>query len=235
MTNERHNRTAPRDCDRKDELMDYLYGEATAGARAAFEAHLGACASCSGELAAFGRVRDEMSAWQVGFAPRTELVLPRPKLPTLEVLREFLGLFPMWVRGAALAAAAAGILLVAASFAGAGLSYHNGDFALQFGRNSATAAGGPSSAEIEALVEQAVAREREKMKAEFEATAASFKAQLSAEHQAQLQALSAQHDARVEAVRASLRAELRRSTRQGPSIRSFFAMDDGGEDGADSR
>ncbi|MFN0084940.1 MAG: zf-HC2 domain-containing protein [Blastocatellia bacterium] len=240
MIDERDKQVARRaepDCGRKDEMMEYLYHEAGDTARAAFEEHLGLCDSCRVELAAFGRVRDEMSAWQVGFAPRTEVVLPRRKA---EVLRELLLLFPAWVRGAALAAAAASVFLVAASIAGAGVSYQDGDFALQLGAstmggNAVTGSVARSSEQIERLVEQAVAKEREKMKAEFEVQAASFKGQLTAEHQAQLQALSAQQDARVEAVRTALRAEIRRSSRSAPSIRSFFAMDDSAEEGADSR
>lgn len=240
MNDERNNQIAPhapRDCGRKEELMDYLYHEAGGAARAAFEEHLDGCDSCRGELAAFGRVRDEMSAWQVGFAPRTEVVLPRRKR---DVLRELLLLFPVWVRGAALAAGAAGILFVAASIAGAGLFYKDGDFALQFGGaatggNPVTAAGNLSSEQIEKLVEQAVAKEREKMKAEFETQTAGFKERLAVEHQAQLQAISAQQEARIQAVRTALRAEIRRSNRPAPSIRSFFAMDDSADEGTGSR
>jgi hypothetical protein len=144
------------------------------------------------------------------------------------------------VRGAALATAAVALLFVAAALAGAGISYRNGDFALQFrgafaGGNPVTASANPSSEQIERLVEQAVAKEREKMKAEFEAQAASFQERLTVEHQAQLQAISARQEARVEAVRAALRAEFRRANRTAPSIRSFFAMDDGSDVDADSR
>src|SRR5689334_386848 len=83
------------ECHRKDDLVTYLYDEATPAERASFERHLNECAPCSEELNAFGRVRDELATWQVGFAPRTELVLPRGRM---EVLREFVTLFPVWAR-----------------------------------------------------------------------------------------------------------------------------------------
>jgi anti-sigma factor RsiW len=213
MMNNKHRFNAPNDCGRKEDLVAYLYDEANSTERASFERHLGDCDSCRKELTAFGRVRDELSVWQVGFAPRTEIVLPRSRFA---VLRELIGMFPMWVRGAALASAAAAMLLLALSIAGASLSLKNGDFAINFGggRNAETAASPASSEQVEKMVQNAVAREREKLRQEYSAQLAGFKDQLTAEHQAQL-----------ESVKAGLRAEIRRSNRQSSSIRSFFAMD----------
>ncbi|HEX8685394.1 MAG TPA: zf-HC2 domain-containing protein, partial [Pyrinomonadaceae bacterium] len=50
---------APRGCERADEFVTYLYGEATPEEAKAFRPHLEACAVCRDELAALGGVRLE--------------------------------------------------------------------------------------------------------------------------------------------------------------------------------
>jgi anti-sigma factor RsiW len=49
--------------DRDETLIAYLYGDVDPMARAAFDAHLPACAPCRNELAALGAVRQQLSAW----------------------------------------------------------------------------------------------------------------------------------------------------------------------------
>lgn len=234
MMNEKNKYNAPNHCGRKEDLVAYLYDEADANERASFERHLDDCDSCRKELTAFGRVRDELSAWQVGFAPRAEVVLQRSNL---DLLRELIGMFPMWVRGAALAGAAVAMLLLALSIAGASVSVKNGAFAISFGgaAKAETGGAGASSQELEKLIQSAVAKERDQMRQEYETQLASFKDQLNADHQAKLQAASAEHQAQLNAVKAGLRAEIRRSSRQNSSIRSFFALDDNDDSWGDIR
>ena len=55
---------------------------------------------------------------------------------------------------------------------------------------------------------------------------ASFKTELAAEYQTQLQAASTEHQHKLEAVKASLKAELKKSNQQNGSLRSFFAVED---------
>ena len=130
-------------------------------------------------------MRDDLSAWQLGLAPRAEVVLRRSRL---DLLRELIGMFPVWVRGAALAGAAAAMLLVTLSIAGTRISLKDGDFAINFGRtgNSATGAPAVSSEEIERMVQNAVAGEREEMEQRYSAQLASLKDQLNADHQARI-------------------------------------------------
>lgn len=234
MINEKNRFNAPNDCGRKEDLVAYLYDETSVNERASFERHLDDCGACRNDLTAFGRVHDDLSAWQVGFAPRAEIVLPRSRLG---VLRELLGMFPVWVRGAALTGAAAAMLLVVLSIAGTRISLKNGDFAVNFGRteNSATGAPAVSSEEIERMVQNAMASEREKMEQRYGAQLANFKDQLNADHQARLQAADAEHQARLKAVQAGLKQELRKFNRQNASIRSFFAMDDSNDPWGDVR
>jgi hypothetical protein len=75
------------DCERvgdeglRGDLMDVLYGEADAAARARVEEHLEGCAPCRDEMAALSAVRRDLRAWRLPtarptFTPRG-LVLPR--------------------------------------------------------------------------------------------------------------------------------------------------------------
>lgn len=196
-------------CDRKEDLVTYLYGEATAAEKKSFEQHLNECSDCGEELKAFGRVRNDLSAWQVGFAPRTELVFQRSKM---EVLRELIGLFPIWARGLAMAGAAAVIVLTAMS--------------VYCPKSGSTTASGLSEQQVQAMVSNAVAEERAKLQQQNQAEFASFKTQMTAEYQTQLQAIAAEHQTKLEAVKASLKAELKKSTQQNGSLRSFFAVED---------
>jgi hypothetical protein len=197
----------PRECGRKEDLIAYLYGEDGAAERASFERHLRECDLCRGEIGAFGRVRDDLKAWQVGAVPRTEITISKRRL---DLGGELWSLFPAWARGVALSAAALSLLLFALSFAGARLGLdRNGH--LEARRPDVT------SEEVRILVQEAVANERD-----------SIREQLQAEYRVQLSDLKAQlnadHEAKLEAVKAGLRAELKKSNRVKPSIRSFFAM-----------
>lgn len=219
------------ECNRQEDLVTYLYDEATPAERASFENHLNECDPCGAELKAFGRVRDELSAWQMGFTPRTEFVLPRGKM---QVLRELAGLFPAWARGLAVAGTAAAVVLLALSIMGTRVSINKGDFAISFGsaekNTELRSVAAPSQQEIESLVKKAVAVERAKMQQDYQAQFASFKQQLDAENRAQLQTISAQHQAKLEATKASLRQEIKKSDLQRSSIRSFFALGDERQD-----
>src|SRR5499426_3051549 len=157
MNSEKNRLNSLNDCGRKEDLLTYLYSEANSSERASFERHLDDCDACRNELTAFGRVRNDLGAWQLGLAPRAEVVLRRSRL---DLLRELVGMFPVWVRGAALIGAAAAMLLVSLSIAGARISLKDGDFAVSFGRTGNVAA---SSEEISQMVQNAVAEEREKM------------------------------------------------------------------------
>lgn len=221
------------ECDHKEELVTYLYDEATAAERASFERHLNECEPCNAELNAFGRVRDELSTWQVGFAPRSEFVPPQTKMGALLGL---LNLFPVWARSLALAGAALAVLLIALSVVGTRISVNHGEFSVSFGKAASAvtggnvAAAGPSREQVESLVKNAIAAEREKIQQDYQTQFASFKQQLDNEHKARLQAVSAEHRAQLEATKASLKQEIRKSNLQRSSIRSFFALDDDRQD-----
>lgn len=223
------------DCGRKEDLVTYLYGEANATGRASFERHLDDCDLCRNELTAFGLVRLDLGAWQLGPLTRPEIALRRSRL---DLLRELFGMFPVWVRGAAFVGAAAAMLLVSLSIAGTRISLKDGDFAVSFGRagNSAPAAPAIPSEEIGRMVQNVLAEEREKMEELYSARLASFKDQLDADHQAKLQAARTERQAQLRAAQAALQQEMRRFNRQYTSgIRAFFARDDSNDPWGDGR
>ncbi len=194
-------------CARKEDLIGYLYDELSEGERVSFEQHLAGCASCGDEVRAFGRVRDDLSAWQVGFVPRTAFEAPRGKW---EVFLELVGMFPVWARGVALVS----VLLAMITL---------GAIQLRSGKPDERMV---SAAEVETIVEEAVARERLKLKEDFRTEMAGLRHQINAEHEAQLEAAKADHEARIKTLQAGFQSEIRKVNRQNSSIRSFFAMDD---------
>src|SRR5262245_54675184 len=131
MNSEKNGFDTLSDCGRKEDLVSYLYGEAHATERDSFESHLDYCDGCRNELTAFGRVRRDLGAWQLGHVVRPEIVLRRSRL---DLLREWIGMFPVWARGAALIGAGAAVLLVSPSMAGTRSRLTRGDFAISLGR-----------------------------------------------------------------------------------------------------
>lgn len=125
--NEKSNTTAlnngagARGCERADELVAYLYGEATPEEAKAFRTHLTACAVCREELAAFGAVREAVGAWRaeaLSTVPPLNIgeelspaasahsgpeQRPERKRSAVAALREFFLLSPLWLRAGALA------------------------------------------------------------------------------------------------------------------------------------
>lgn len=96
-------------CAMAEELVAYLYNEASEREAKDFESHLRTCASCEAELAAFGHLRSSIAVWRrqalgsVEFAASASETVPATVLPqpsALTALREFFALSPMWLRAA---------------------------------------------------------------------------------------------------------------------------------------
>jgi hypothetical protein len=114
-------------CHRAEDLVTYLYGEATAEEARDFSAHMQRCDACHAEFTVFHQVHDSIVAWRneaIGsvaqlpqsmsaanatVAPDT-FVRHERKLSALAALREFFSVSPLWLRGAT---AFAGLLLCA--------------------------------------------------------------------------------------------------------------------------
>jgi len=109
-------------CHRAEDLVTYLYGEATAEEARDFSAHMQQCDACRAEFTVFNQVHDSIVTWRnkaigsVAVQPQvsatsfasTEFV--QRELSGLAALREFFSVSPLWLRGAT---AFAGLLLCA--------------------------------------------------------------------------------------------------------------------------
>ncbi len=110
-------------CHRAEDLVTYLYGEATAEEARDFAGHLRQCDACRAEFNVFNQVHESIVAWRnealgSAVAPIRETstqtvfgtsnVVHERKLSAVAALREFFNVSPFWLRGAT---AIAGLLL----------------------------------------------------------------------------------------------------------------------------
>ena len=134
-----------RGCGRSEELVAYLYGEATPVKAELFRRHLDACAACREELAAFGGVREGLGEWRaqvLGSTPALDLheAFTNAAPPRVErvrsaaaALREFLALSPLWLRAGAAAALLAVCALAALTVARAEVRWDANGLAFRAG------------------------------------------------------------------------------------------------------
>ena len=103
-------------CHRAEDLVTYLYGEATADEAQDFAMHLQHCDACGAEVAMFNQVHDSIVSWRnealgSSFAPAASPVVQpvsvsaplgqrEGKLSAWAALREFFTVSPLWLRGA---------------------------------------------------------------------------------------------------------------------------------------
>ena len=91
-------------CERGDELIAFLYGEADQGEARKFEEHMEHCSSCKAEFASFGQLRSSIGSWKqealAGFSfGRTSIETAR-KRSAVAAFKEFFELAPLWMKGA---------------------------------------------------------------------------------------------------------------------------------------
>jgi hypothetical protein len=135
--------TPPRGCERAEEFVTYLYGEATPAESRVFRQHLEACAVCREELAALGGVRESVGVWRAeafGSLPSLDLggALVPLRTPVRArsasaALREFFSLAPLWLRAGAFAATLAVCALTALTLARAEVSWGANGLAFRTG------------------------------------------------------------------------------------------------------
>lgn len=203
-------------CERKEELIEYLYDEMPAAQRAHFTEHLQACAPCQEDLTGFERVRGELRAWDLTTVPRLELVIPRSKL---EVLKELLMLFPVWSRAALMTGAAAAVVLMAVGMASLFDKANNASTLAQATPSPAPNAPSitPASVtpEVKALINAEVAKAIEQERQALRAQLAALETR-NGEQNVQLQAVSRR-------LRELNTRHQQLMAAQQPSIRSIFS------------
>ena len=113
-------------CHRAEDLVTYLYGEASQAEARDFAAHIEACDACRAEFALFNQVHDSIVTWRnealgpatvpiatpaaQAISPATPFVPHERHLSAWAALREFFSVSPLWLRAAT---AFAGLLLCA--------------------------------------------------------------------------------------------------------------------------
>lgn len=93
-------------CERAADLINWLYGEASAEEAQSFQLHLKSCHQCSADAESFAGVRQSVISWRdeslASFAhsPAGTLVVEPQKRSALAAIRQFLDLSPLWMKGA---------------------------------------------------------------------------------------------------------------------------------------
>lgn len=102
-------------CHRADDMMAFLYDEASPAEAKEFASHMRLCAACRTEFSVFNQVRESVSLWRaevLGMAGQPESVTAHESHPSLAAggverklsawaaLREFFAISPVWLRGA---------------------------------------------------------------------------------------------------------------------------------------
>jgi hypothetical protein len=173
------------ECARADDLLAYLYDEASAEQHRLFTRHLDSCAVCRDELAAFGGVRERVGAWRdevLSGAPRVDLsgaLSQAPAVPSdtsaCVALREFFALSPLWLRAGTAVAALVVCALAALVLARTEMRWDENGFNFRAGVSSRTtvervevpAAGTLSTQQADELARRRVDEALEAQRAEF--------------------------------------------------------------------
>ena len=117
-------------CHRAEDLVTYLYGEASEADALDFRNHLRQCDSCRSEFTVFNQVHESIETWRnealgASFNPAIPAtvaidatpVIRHARLSALAALREFFTVSPLWLRGAtafaALLLCVLGVMMVA--------------------------------------------------------------------------------------------------------------------------
>lgn len=102
-------------CHRAEDLVTYLYGEASETDALDFRNHLRQCDSCRSEFTVFNQVHESIETWRnealgASFNPAatpatvaidaTPVIRHERRLSALAALREFFTVSPLWLRGA---------------------------------------------------------------------------------------------------------------------------------------
>lgn len=101
-------------CHRAEDMVAFLYGEASPADADDFANHMSLCAACRTEFSGLAQVHESMSHWRaevldIAWRPepfaeaesRSALVhRPRRKLSAIAALREFFVISPVWLQGA---------------------------------------------------------------------------------------------------------------------------------------
>jgi len=189
MSNDMNNKNN-RGCDKQEELVTYLYGEATPEASRQFETHIRECLTCARELREFSSLRETMQTWEMDTLPH---IVIEPKRTFTMVFRELFTVTPIWAK--ALAGVAA--LLVFAALLNVEVSVGSVKIGAHlFGGRTAAAPVNSTDAsisreEIDKIIQQRVSESEQRNKQEMFMKLASLKEDLSRNHADEIKEISA--------------------------------------------
>lgn len=155
-------------CGREEDLVSFLYGELNEIEIRSFHAHMKECESCTSELSAFGNIRQSVITWRDeslgtmnGFDDARPAVAPvTARRSAFAALREFFNLSPVWMKAAV--GFASILFCIFAVLAVSGLRRSPSPAVAGAGQTK------PSAEEINAIVEQRVQEELNRLKAHSE-------------------------------------------------------------------
>ena len=152
-------------CGREEDLVSFLYRELNEIETRSFRAHMNECESCSAELSAFGDIRQSVITWRdealgamTAFDDARPAVVPvMARRSARSALREFFNLSPVWMKAAVGFASILFCIFAVLAVAG-----------LRRSPSPVVAVAKPSAGEINAIVEQRVQEELNRLKAQSE-------------------------------------------------------------------
>lgn len=91
-------------CERINDLISFVYGEASEREAQDFKKHLRECNACASETASFGQIRESIGNWKQqalsGFAVPNVSTDKAQKRSAVVAVTEFFDLSPLWMKGA---------------------------------------------------------------------------------------------------------------------------------------
>lgn len=159
-------------CNMHEALVSVLYDETTPEEITQVRTHLAECGSCRRELSEFEQVRGMLRQWQVDDVPVLRIAPQQPRRSALEVLKELLGVMPIWVKSLGAVAAAMLVLAVLGSEISIGRSGFTlkADLFRSVGPEQQTTGGARlSQSQVEAMVKEMIGASAERQRSELQA------------------------------------------------------------------
>ena len=157
-----HNFAASCGCERSEELLAYLYDEASKDQRKSFAQHLTECDACREEYAVLGDVRETITVWREESLAEAASLFPftqkqiSEKRSALRAVQEFFRLAPVWMQaGGAIAAL---LLCALATFALVNFGVRREKNATALNTETHTAQKRYSQGEVEVMIAESVQR-----------------------------------------------------------------------------
>jgi hypothetical protein len=204
------------ECQRKEELITYLYSECNEQEQRTFQQHLKECASCQREAAEFGVVRKSLQSWQVAESPRIVLDLePTAPRSLRAILAELAAVLPGWFKYGFACAAACSVALVMLAVLHTQIHYDKDGFSAKIALvEESKPLPAPPTANTEAIAREMVARLISEKEAQLDQQLSEQRAQIEKELQKQISMLNSEIEAKNSSQLSRAALELKRQHRE---------------------